>query len=161
MKKLFKFFIILLSFFTLVSCNNNQGNNNNQENNQNNNENDGSYSDTFEGITYTVTEDGYYNSKYEVAIYIHFFEKLPSNYFKKDKSQYVTDNWTEENKYSIGGNRFNNREELLPLKNTYTECDINSTRFNRGAERIVFSNNFDVYYTADHYRSFKKIYPKC
>jgi hypothetical protein len=38
------------------------------------------------------------------------------------------------------------------------ECDINFNGGYRGAERIVFSNDGLIYYTEDHYESFKKIY---
>ena len=56
---------------------------------------------------------------------------------------------------------FQNREGLLPKKagRTWTECDINTWgRSQRGAERIVFSNDGLVYYTANHYASFELLY---
>ena len=62
---------------------------------------------------------------------------------------------------AIGGDVFQNREGLLPKKagRTWTECDINTwDRYARGRERIVFSNDGLVYYTADHYASFELLY---
>ena len=62
---------------------------------------------------------------------------------------------------SIGGDRFGNREGLLPKKKgrTYTECDIGTMgKKSRGAKRIVFSNDGLIYYTDDHYESFEQLY---
>ena len=61
----------------------------------------------------------------------------------------------------IGGDRFGNREGLLPDApgRTWTECDINTLgASSRGAERIVFSNDGLIYYTGDHYDSFELLY---
>ena len=55
----------------------------------------------------------------------------------------------------IGGDRFYNREGLLPSGKTYYECDIDTLgKSNRGAKRIVFSKDGDIYYTSDHYVTF-------
>ena len=62
---------------------------------------------------------------------------------------------------AIGGSRFGNYEGLLPKApgRTWTECDINTQgKSSRGAERIVFSNDGLIYYTADHYESFELLY---
>ena len=61
----------------------------------------------------------------------------------------------------IGGDRFGNREGLLPSAKgrTWTECDVNTLGAkSRGAERIVFSNDGLIYYTGDHYDSFQQLY---
>lgn len=112
-----------------------------------------------------VTEDGHYNSKDEVALYIFTYQKLPSNYLTKSEAEDL--GWISSKGnldevapgMSIGGNRFGNYEGLLPdAKNrTWTECDINYEGGFRGAERIVFSNDGLIYYTADHYETFEKI----
>ena len=165
MKKFFKYLLSLLVLFSIVGCNNTSSNsssnssNSNSSNNSNNNVE--YYSDTFDGVTYTVYEDQPYNTKYEVAIYIHFFEKLPKNYVTKAKSDIIASEWTPENKLSVGGNKFHNREGLLPEDGNYIECDIESRRTSRGAKRIVFDKipgNYKVYYTPDHYRTFEEIY---
>lgn len=110
--------------------------------------------------------DGAYNSKEEVALYIHLYGCLPRNYVTKSyakdvlncSTSRVEDYWPGG---AIGGDVFGNREGLLPKKDgrTWTECDINTWgRYSRGAERIVFSNDGLVYYTSDHYMSFELLY---
>lgn len=113
----------------------------------------------------TLEEDGHYNSKEEVALYIHLYGKLPENYITKDEcqdlgysnhqaSQAVPDG-------AIGGDRFGNYEGLLPDApgRTWTECDIDTWgKSSRGAKRIVFSNDGLIYYTDDHYESFELLY---
>jgi len=61
----------------------------------------------------------------------------------------------------IGGDRFGNYEGLLPdaAGRKWTECDIDTLHENnRGAKRIVFSNDGLIYYTEDHYESFTLLY---
>lgn len=113
-----------------------------------------------------VDEDGWYTSKEEVALYIHLYGELPDNYVTKDEAEDA--GWSGGNveRYTgegtaIGGSRFGNREGLLPKEQgrTYTECDIDTPgNSNRGAKRIVFSNDGLVYYTDDHYESFELLY---
>jgi len=101
-----------------------------------------------------------------VAQYIHEFLELPPNYIsKKEARDLGWDNskgnlWQISNKKSIGGDRFGNREGLLPEVDTriYYECDINYKGGYRGAERIVYSNDGLIFYTDDHYKTFKKLY---
>ena len=41
----------------------------------------------------------------------------------------------------------------------YMECDVNSFGKNgRGSERLVYSNDGLVYYTADHYKTMELLY---
>ena len=100
-----------------------------------------------------------------MALYIHLYGHLPSNYITKKQAQAL--GWTGgglENYApgcSIGGDRYGNYEGLLPQKKgrTYTECDIGTKgRNSRGAKRIVFSNDGLIYYTDDHYETFTLIY---
>ena len=61
----------------------------------------------------------------------------------------------------IGGDNFGNYEEILPVEDgvTYKECDIDTLGAEkRGAKRIVFSSEGDIYYTEDHYESFVQLY---
>ena len=60
---------------------------------------------------------------------------------------------------SIGGDRFTNRQHVLPDSNSnYIECDINANGTQRGAERIVYNTgDYKVYYTNDHYNTFKEV----
>ena len=110
--------------------------------------------------------DGHYNTKEDVALYIHLYGCLPRNYVTKDycknvlkcATNKVQDYWPDG---AIGGDVFQNREGILPAApgRTWTECDINTWgRYQRGAERIVFSNDGLVYYTSNHYASFELLY---
>lgn len=114
-----------------------------------------------------VTEDGQYDTRDEVALYIYLYGHLPSNYITKKQAQEL--GWTGGglDRYapgcSIGGDRFGNYEGALPRKSgrTYTECDIGTKgRNSRGAKRIVFSNDGLIYYTDDHYETFTLLYGK-
>jgi hypothetical protein len=105
-----------------------------------------------------IDEDGIFTSRDEVALYIYVYGKLPKNYLKKAQVKgHISDYYTKDNKLSIGGDIFYNREGLLPNKSgrIYYEADINySGQSNRGRERIVFSNDGLIFYTDDHYESF-------
>lgn len=112
-----------------------------------------------------ISEDGYYTSKEDVYKYIDKYEKLPNNYItKKEAKDLGWDSkkgnlWDVSNKKSIGGDYFGNRENKLPDKSgrKWYECDINYNGGYRGKERIVFSNDGQIYYTDDHYNSFIKL----
>lgn len=113
----------------------------------------------------SVAEDGLYYSKDEVALYIHTFGHLPANFITKKEAKALGWNGGNVSKYKegavIGGDRFGNNEGLLPKKDgrSYTECDIDTLGSKeRGAKRIVFSNDGLVYYTEDHYASFTLLY---
>ncbi len=111
-----------------------------------------------------VKEDGVYTTPATVAAYLHTFNKLPSNFITKKEAQQL--GWDSKKGNltdvapgkSIGGDRFGNYEEILPKKKKYTECDVNYESGRRGSERIVFSNDGDIYYTADHYETFTQLY---
>ena len=114
----------------------------------------------------TVTEDGEYSSKEEVAAYLHEFGHLPDNYLTKSEAQdlgWVSSKgnlWDVAPGMSIGGDSFGNREGLLPSKKgrKYYECDIDYEGGRRNAKRIIFSNDGLIYYTEDHYESFELLY---
>ena len=114
---------------------------------------------------YALDEDGHYNSKEDVALYIHLYGHLPENYITKSECNDLGYS-TSDAEYAvpdgaIGGDRFGNREGLLPKKSgrTWTECDIDTWgKSSRGAKRIVFSNDGLIYYTHDHYESFELLY---
>ena len=112
-----------------------------------------------------IDEDGWYYSKDEVALYLYTYGKLPENFITKSEAQEL--GWTggtvENYKEgaAIGGDKFGNREGLLPKKSgrQYYECDIDTKgKGSRGAKRIVFSNDGLIYYTDDHYESFELLY---
>ena len=102
-----------------------------------------------------IDPDGIYDSKEEVALYIHTYGRLPKNYITK--SQYKSQGKPRDK--CCGGDRFYNNEGLLPSGYTYYECDIDTLgTTNRGAKRIVWTTSGIVYYTSDHYASFTKLY---
>ena len=112
-----------------------------------------------------IDEDGSYFSKEEVALYLHVYGKLPSNYVTKSEARKAGWSGGSVQKYlpdkAIGGDIFSNREGLLPKKDgrVYYECDIDTDgKSQRGAKRIVFSNDGLIYYTEDHYESFELLY---
>ena len=112
-----------------------------------------------------IDEDGTYDSKDDVALYIETYGHLPSNYITKKEAQALGWEGGSLEPYApgkcIGGTHFGNYEGLLPESDgrEYTECDINTLgKDSRGAERIVFSNDGLIYYTSDHYQSFELLY---
>ena len=112
-----------------------------------------------------IDEDGIYDTKDEVALYIHTYGRLPGNYITKAEAEKAGWSGGSVEKYCpgkcIGGGRFGNYEGLLPDAEgrVWTECDINTLgAASRGAERIVFSNDGLIYYTPDHYDSFQLLY---
>lgn len=114
--------------------------------------------------TYTIEEDGWYTAPEDVALYIHTYGCLPDNFItKKEAKELGWDSkkgnlWDVAEGMSIGGDYFGNNEGLLPEEDEYTECDVNYEGGYRGDERIVFSDDGDIYYTGDHYESFEQLY---
>ena len=115
-----------------------------------------------------IDPDGVYTSKNDVALYIHTYGKLPKNYITKTEAQNIY-GWSGNGndkleKYApgktIGGDKFGNREGLLPKKSgrQYYECDIDTMGKVRGTKRIVYSNDGLIYYTDDHYESYTLLY---
>ncbi len=122
---------------------------------------------TIETGTKLLVEKGQnYSTKAEVAAYIHEFHGLPPNYITKTEAQKLGwDNtkgnlWKVTRQKSIGGDSFGNYEGLVPAAKgrQYYECDINYAGGYRGAERIVYSNDGLIFYTADHYKTFTQLY---
>lgn len=113
---------------------------------------------------YTLDEDGFYSTPEDVALYIYTYGDLPDNFITKEEARALGWDSTKGNLWevadgmSIGGDRFGNYEELLPTEDRYTECDVNYAGGFRGSERIVFSDDGDIYYTGDHYQSFEQLY---
>ncbi len=113
-----------------------------------------------------IKEDGYYTSKEELALYIHTYNKLPKNFISKKEARDLGwessegNLWNVSDEMSIGGDKFGNRERLLPIKDgrQYYECDVGYDGGYRGAKRIVYSNDGLIYYTEDHYESFILLY---
>jgi len=113
-----------------------------------------------------IEESGYYTSKEDVSLYLNTYTHLPNNYITKEVAESLGwdsskgNLWDVSNKKSIGGNRFYNREGLLPDDNNriFYECDIDYEGGYRNAKRLVYSNDGYIYYTEDHYESFELVY---
>lgn len=121
---------------------------------------------TVETTAKTIDKQGSYTSPEDVAEYIHTFGTLPGNFITKDEAKALGwdskagNLWDVAPGKSIGGDRFGNYEGLLPSAEgrKYTECDVNYSGGYRGAERIIFSDDGLIYYTADHYETFEQLY---
>lgn len=112
--------------------------------------------------TAAIDEYGSYTTKDDVALYIHTFGKLPSNFITKKEAQKLGWSGGSLEPYApgkcIGGNYFGNYEGLLP-EGKYRECDIDTLgKKSRGAKRIIYSDDGRIYYTDDHYKSFTQLY---
>lgn len=112
-----------------------------------------------------LPEDGSYTTKEDVCAYLIAYGRLPSNFITKNEARAAGWEGGALEPYCpgkcIGGDRFGNREGLLPSARgrVWTECDINTLGArSRGAERLVFSNDGLIYYTGDHYESFELLY---
>lgn len=97
-----------------------------------------------------------------VINYVKINYKLPDYYVTKAKAR--DQGWvaSEGNLCdalpgkAIGGDKFSNREKLLPKGNQYFEADVNYQCGRRNADRIVYTKNGDVWLTKDHYKTFEK-----
>lgn len=123
-------------------------------------------SDSTDAGSGEIDEHGSYTSKEEVALYLHTYGHLPENYITKKQAEKLGWNNRAGNLQdvapgkSIGGSRFGNYEGLLPdaKGRNYYECDINYEGGYRGPERIIYSDDGLIFYTADHYKSFEQLY---
>lgn len=131
---------------------------------------DGGSSDTAgtDGIDVTYNLPTYGENYYDlehVVLYLEVYGELPPNYITKDEARNLGWEGGSVEKYrkgaAIGGDRFGNREGLLPEKKgrTYTECDIDTKGYSsRGSRRLVFSSDGLYFYTSDHYETFTEVF---
>ena len=109
-----------------------------------------------EGGSYTEVED--------VAYYLHTYGRLPDNYLTKSEAEdagwvsYKGNLWDVAYGTSIGGDRYGNYDGQLPRGERYYEADVNYDGGYRGEERIVYTEDGDIWYTSDHYESFERLY---
>ena len=108
-----------------------------------------------------VEEGEYYYDLENVVLYLEYYGCLPENYITKDEARDLGWSGGTPERFlegsAIGGDKFGNREKLLPTEKgrTYTECDLNTNGADsRGAERLVFSNDGLYFHTEDHYEHF-------
>ena len=113
-----------------------------------------------------LAEDGWYYSRDDVALYLHTYNHLPTNYLTKNEAEALGWNnkegnlWDVADGYCIGGNKFGNYEGRLPEKSgrTWHECDVNYQGGYRGSDRLLYSTDGLIYYTEDHYNTFTQLY---
>ena len=106
--------------------------------------------------------DGTYSEYEDVALYLHTYGQLPDNFITKSEARELGWEGGSVERYApgmcIGGDTFGNYEGILPQGN-YHECDVGTRGGNsRGAERIVWDDVGNIYYTSDHYESFDLLY---
>lgn len=111
----------------------------------------------------TIDENGSYDSADEVALYLVTYHHLPGNYITKGEARKLGWSGGSVEEYApgkcIGGDTFGNREGQLPKNKKYHECDIGTLgEERRGPKRLIYSEDFEVYYTEDHYESFTRLY---
>lgn len=106
----------------------------------------------------------YYYDLENVVLYLDLYGELPDNYITKAEARELGWSGGSPEEYlagsAIGGDRFGNREGLLPEAEgrTYTECDIDTLGYgSRGSRRLVFSSDGLYFYTSDHYASFTEV----
>ena len=121
--------------------------------------------ETVDRSTELLAPDGSFTTKEDVALYIHTYGCLPPNFITKEEARDL--GWEggglDDYAYGmcIGGDRFGNYEGLLPDAEgrKWFECDINTLGADdRGAERIVWSNDGLIYYTPDAFDTFIQLY---
>ncbi|MBQ8599569.1 MAG: ribonuclease [Oscillospiraceae bacterium] len=114
----------------------------------------------------SLEKDGRYTSPEDVALYIHLYGELPSNYITKNEAKKLGwesnkgNLWDVTDQMSIGGDHFGNYEGALPdaKGRTWKECDVNYEGGYRGSERLLYSNDGLIFYTNDHYETFTQLY---
>jgi predicted small lipoprotein YifL len=114
-------------------------------------------------IAAEIAYDGMYTTKEDVALYLHTYGELPVNFMTKTEASQLGWEGGSLEPYApgmcIGGDRFGNYEGKLPVQEGYHECDINTMGADdRGAERLVYSDTGNIYYTPDHYNTFEQLY---
>ncbi len=109
-------------------------------------------------------ESGSYTEVEDVAYYLHTYGHLPDNYITKSEAEdagwrsYKGNLWDVAYGASIVGDRYGNYDGQLPKGERYYEADVNYDGGYRGEERIVYTDDGDVWYTSDHYESFERLY---
>ena len=109
-----------------------------------------------------LDEYGEYTTVEEVAYYLFIMEQLPLNYLTLEEAQELGFSNEKDNLEeimpgcAIGGDVFENREELLPDEEgrEWFQCDVNIDEGKRGSERLVYSNDGLIYYTPDKFETF-------
>lgn len=97
-----------------------------------------------------------------VISYVKQNHRLPDYYITKNEARKQGWNPSKGNLCdvlpgkAIGGDKFGNREGRLPDGEKYFEADVNYHCGGRNADRIIYTQNGEVYLTKNHYKSFEK-----
>ena len=101
----------------------------------------------------------------DVTNYLIQYRQLPTNFITKKEAKKLGWSGGSLEPYApgkcIGGDYFGNYEQRLPVVSgrTYHECDIDTLNAkSRGAKRIIYSDDGQIYYTDDHYETFTLLY---
>ena len=119
----------------------------------------------FTVVTAAPEEAGPITDPQGIADYLFAHGELPPNFITKAEAQALGWDGGDLSRYapgkSIGGDTFGNYEGQLPKAKgrRFRECDVRYSGGKRGAERIVYSNDGHVWYTADHYETFTELFP--
>ena len=115
--------------------------------------------------TTDIAVDQDYLTLADVAAYLRTYGTLPQNFLTKKAAQEL--GWSSKKNNlddvapgcAIGGDLFGNREGLLPDADgrIWYECDVNTVNGKRSDERLVWSNDGLLYYTADNHKSFEPV----
>ena len=119
------------------------------------------------GGTPTPVPEGPIIDPQSIADYLFAHGELPDNFITKREAQDM--GWGTYWRYvsdvvpgmSLGGDRFGNYEEKLPVVKgrQYYEADCWYTGGKRNASRIIYSNDGHVWLTEDHYQTFTELFP--
>lgn len=119
---------------------------------------------TSQAVEVSITEDGSYTSKDEVAAYLHSYGKLPSNYLTTEAAKALgwdgeSDLWEIQSGAAIGGDEYGNHAGLLPAEDgrSWKQCDVGYNGGTRGPERLVYSSDGLIYYSPDRFTTFEEI----
>lgn len=105
---------------------------------------------------YSITEEA------KIISFVKQNHHLPDYYITKNEAKKQGWNPSKGNLCeilpgkAIGGDHFSNREKKLPTNKKYFEADVNYNCGKRTTDRIVFTEDGEVYLTKNHYKSFEK-----
>ncbi len=111
-----------------------------------------------------IDKSGSYTKKNDVALYLHKYGKLPSNFINKAKAKSL--GWKEGESLDslasgkcIGGDIYLNKDKSLPDNVDYHCCDLETQgKTSRGNLRLVYATDGAIYYSPNNYRSFTQLY---
>ena len=61
---------------------------------------------------------------------------------------------------NIGGDEYNNADKMLPEEEgrVFYECDVNVEPGERGEEKVIYTNDGQIFYTGDNMETFEQVY---